>query len=288
MDRREQLIGVFLDTISFCEENEILRNAVDSAKMSTVLYEADEYPALPAKRDIAREKNVILQGYRTFEAATKLHVKYPDKKITVLNFASATHPGGGVKRGSSAQEESLCRCSTLFPALDQQHFWGQYYNKNYHAHSQLYSDAIIYTPNVVICKTDDSVPQRLEESEFVTVDVITCAAPNLRRPPGNSFNRESSTAVNISPAELLALHKSRAKHILHIAAVNSTDILVLGAFGCGAFRNDPNVVANAYAEVLPEYRYLFDRVAFAIHCRNGEETPNYKAFKAALNARNLL
>lgn len=60
---------------------------------------------------------------KTFEAAMRLRKERPDAKIAVLNFASATNPGGGVKSGSSAQEESLCRCSTLYPTLNQRKLW---------------------------------------------------------------------------------------------------------------------------------------------------------------------
>ena len=67
-----------------------------------------------------------------------------------------------------------------------------------------------------------------------------------------------------------------------MAARNGADILVLGAFGCGAFRNDPKVVASAYANVLKECRQHFDLIEFAIFCR-GFETENYDAFAEVLS-----
>ena len=208
-------------------------------------------------------------------------VKYPDKKIAVLNFVSATAPGGGVKSGSSAQEESLCRCSTLYPTLDQKRIWDLYYSVNRAASDPLNTDACIYSPGIIICKTDDSVPKRLPEDEFVTVDVITCAAPNLRDDPSNIYNPDNGEAVRISSDELYELHVKRARHILHIAAFNGADILILGAFGCGAFKNDPDVVAKAYNDVLKEYGNYFDLIDFAVFCRRWE-TGNYDAFKRHL------
>ena len=84
-------------------------------------------------------------------------------------------------------------------------------------------------------------------------------------------------AVHISPSELNLLHRQRAKHILTVAAANEVNILVLGAFGCGAFANDPRVVADATFEALDEFIKYFDVVEFAIYCRKFE-TENYDAF----------
>ena len=133
----------------------------------------------------------------------------------------------------------------------------------------------------MICKTDESIPQRLSEDEFVSVDVITCAAPNLREKPSNAYNPDSGDVIHISPDELYKLHLKRAKHILHIAACNGVDALILGAFGCGAFQNDPNVVSKAYRDALKEYGRYYDLIEFAIYCRDWE-TENYDAFRHQL------
>ena len=210
-----------------------------------------------------------------------LHREHKDWRIAVLNFASATTPGGGVTKGSSAQEESLCRCSTLYPALTSNALWDAYYSVNRAARNPLYTDALIYSPGVTICKTDDQFPERLEQSDWVEVDVITCAAPNLRQRPGNQYNLDQSAPVVVSPEELLALHKNRARHILTVAASKGVDAIVLGAFGCGAFQNDPTVVAEAYKDVLEEMKGYFSLIEFAIYCRP-RETANYDAFSRIL------
>ena len=312
--RKDLLIDVFTDTQSFYSEEKVLIDAVNYGRENTCLYEADDYPELPilgsieslmeiaddtegslsaqaaafskikaiesgASYDpVIRKGEVRVTKSKTFEAAVNLHKEFPNKKIAVLNFASATRPGGGVKTGSSAQEESLCRCSTLYPTIDRRWLWQKYYDVNRNAHDVLHSDACIYSPGVIICKTDDDIPVRMKKEDFVTVDVISCAAPNLRNEPANYQNPETGAPVRMNPLDLYNLHVKRARHILHVAAYNKVDILILGAFGCGAFQNDPYCVAKAYHSALNEYISRFDLIEFAIYCRD-YETENYTAFK---------
>lgn len=278
-DRRQMLTDVFRDTQRFYTEDPRLAEAVAYSKSHTVFYAEDDYPILPEKRE--QKAEIAVTKSKTFEAALQWRSQHPDDAIAVLNFASAVTPGGGVKHGSSAQEESLCRCSTLYPTLDQRFLWDAYYGKNRLAKNVLHSDACIWSPNIVICKTDESIPQRMDSMDWVTVNVISCAAPNLRQNPDNFFNPEGGKPVCLSSDELIDLHKQRARHIMHIAAANHTDVLILGAFGCGAFENDPDTVADAYRQVIGEFTSYFKRIEFAIYCRRYEEH-NYDAFKKTL------
>jgi uncharacterized protein (TIGR02452 family) len=278
-DRRERLIQVFEDTKTFIREESTLAQKAAEARQATEFYPAEVYPQISAQPD--KTGAIRVTKHKTFEAAMLLHREHKDWRIAVLNFASATTPGGGVTKGSSAQEESLCRCSTHYPALTAPSLWDAYYSVNWAARNPLYTDALIYTPGVTICKTDDQFPERLEEKDWTEVDVITCAAPNLRQRPGNQYNLDQSAPVVVSPEELLALHKSRARHILTVAASKGVDAIVLGAFGCGAFHNDPTVVAEAYKDVLEEMKGYFSLIEFAIYCRP-QETANYDAFRRTL------
>ncbi len=123
----------------------------------------------------------------------------------------------------------------------------------------------------------------MEEKDWTTVDVINCAAPNLRRKPSNAYNSDYGAPTTITSADLYRLHLKRAKHILHIAAANKVDALILGAFGCGAFANDPQVVARAYRDALKDYKRYFQYIEFAVYCR-ADETENYEVFKRTLPA----
>lgn len=93
------------------------------------------------------------------------------------------------------------------------------------------------------------------------------------------MNPDASAPVRISDKELLRLHVERARKILTIAALHKNDVLVLGAFGCGAFRNPPAVEANAYQRVLPEFALAFKVIEFAVYCPPND-TKNYDTFKA--------
>ena len=125
---------------------------------------------------------------------------------------------------------------------------------------------------IIICKSDADFPERLNHDDFVTVDVITCAAPDLRKARYSDCNVK----------ELFEIHAKRAKHILHIAALNGVDILVTGAFGCGAFKNNPDLVAEAWKEALKDYQRKFDYVIFAVYTRE-HEISNFKAFNERFN-----
>ena len=136
------------------------------------------------------------------------------------------------------------------------------------------NDDVIYTKDVLVLKDDD---YRTLERPFA-VDVVTCAAPNLREDATNAYNPSDGDRADIPPAELLALHEKRGRRILSAAAANGAQALVLGAFGCGAFRNDPDIVARAYANILPAFRRHFRVIEFAVFCRP-RSTQNYEAFR---------
>ena len=280
--QNEDLIEVFEDTRRWCRSEKALREAVEHSLAETKLYSVGEELHYDKSR-YAEPVAVSVSTRRTFEAARELHEKLPNAKIAVLNFASATNPGGGVARGSRAQEESLCRCSTLYPVLADPKYWGAFYGFHRKRHDARYTDLCLYTPGVKVIKSDTALPERLDEKDWLSVDVITCAAPNLRERPSNEMNPQAGEALHLSDEELLALHKKRGRRILAVAAANEADVLVLGAFGCGAFRNPPEIVAKAYRELLPEFDGCFERVEFAVYC-TPQARGNYEAFARAMQA----
>ena len=269
-------IAVFKDTMSRIESDSRLQQAVLSSIASQVFYPEGQPIALPTP-PYTEPAQVIVTKNRSFEAARP----YAEQglKVAVLNFASSTSPGGGVTRGASAQEECLCRVSTLYPCLNDKRMWDVFYTPHRRSGNPLHNDDIIFTPNVQVLKDDDYRPLM----DPFAVDVITCAAPNLREQPASPYNPGDGDAKRISKDELYQLHKQRARRILTVAAQNETDVLILGAFGCGAFQNDPQVVARAYNDVLAEFNHHFRTIEFAVYCRPHDDS-NYRAFKEIIRA----
>ena len=176
-----------------------------------------------------------------------------NQNIVCLNFASARNPGGGFLNGSQAQEESIARATGLYPC---QLLAEQYYVKNRETRTCLYTDHIIYSPKVVILKDEEG--DLVEELAYCSI--ITAPAVNtgvvLRNEPDNIDKIES-------------VMKRRIDMVLAICKKHGYDVLVLGAWGCGVFRNDPEVIAEMFSELLNgKYKNQFKRVVFSIYSRN--------------------
>lgn len=287
---KEELIEVFKDTqelYSVGNTHVAMRNCV--ANTFVLNGENDEEFLEHLRKNHGKPATIKVTKRDTLSAAKEYveiigEVPYTvgnpnDGFVAVLNFASATTPGGGVTKGSTAQEECICRCSTLYPALNQQMCWDEYYNVNRKERDNRGSDAIIYTQDVLVFKDKDY--NLLDKGEEFYIDVITCAAPNLREKPHNSYNNGANPKqLVLSDDELYDIHVKRAKHIFNVANGKGVDYLVLGAFGCGAFKNNPEVVAKAYRDVIPEYINNFKVIDFAII--DGKYTNNYEIFKKVL------
>ena len=275
---REENIRVFKDTERLCKSNEKLKESVKRATEAQKLFlESDILPE-QGKILYKDKAKIVVSKKRTFEAARG----YTGNKVAVHNFASASNPGGGVIRGASAQEECLCRCSGLFFSLNAPAMWEGFYLPHRNAHDPIHNGDIIYTPDVTVFKSDTENPVLMKESDWYNVDVITLAAPNLREKPSNKYNSgDGDKKVSINDKELLAIHEKRLIRMLEVSLLMGRDTLILGAFGCGAFMNKPQVVAQAYKNVIKDYLYAFKNIEFAVYCSPKDDT-NYKIFERVL------
>jgi len=273
-------VEIFEDTKRLCEINGKIKDALArSVKNQKLILESTDLAAVDKAR-FADGAKIIVSAKRTFEAAAG----YAGQKVAVHNFASATNPGGGVTRGSSAQEECLCRCSGLYFCLSVPEMMRGFYYSHRNAKNPINNADIIYTPDVTVFKTDMNKPKLMDEKDWYDVDVITCAAPNLRERPSNRFNQgNGDRAVKVSDKELLEIHKKRLTRILDVVALNGNEVIILGAFGCGAFQNKPEVVARAAKEVIADYLHAFNAIEFAVYCPPRDDT-NFKVFKRVLGA----
>lgn len=321
MDRREKNVEIFQDTEKSCKTNLRLKDAISSSlEGQYILYAYEKLnsedmqkeqettrvgksaqeksgSALQMRESVqrrdesaqnslrsTRKAEVIVSKRRSFEAASA----YKGKNVCVLNFASATNPGGGVTRGSSAQEEALCRCSTLYFNISDGKTSSQFHALHKQAlrnnvMDSTYNDDCIFTPGVVVFKSDTDVPAMLPENAWYSVDVISCAAPNLRANPSNAMNPGSgSKAPKLTERQLFDLHYKRMCRILDLAKKEQEEVVILGAFGCGAFQNPPRVVAEAMAAVVKKYRFDFEIIEFAVFCSPGD-TANYDVFSRRLS-----
>ncbi len=267
-----KLVQVFQDTLKMCKENEILKDSIQNSIQQQKIY-PQEMQIECNKNRFSQNVKITVSTKRTFEAAknySQIDENQPSpntQKICVLNFANSVHVGGGVIHGARAQEECLCRISTLYPAISDSKPKKNFYEKHLQQNDFLGTDDIIYTPNVTVFKSDTDIPEVLEQKDWFTSDVITCAAPCL-------YDLEKP----LSEQELYALHLSRWKKILTVACKNDVDTLILGAFGCGAFGNPPELVAKACKEALKDFENTFVNIEFAVFC-TPNKMENFESFK---------
>ena len=237
-----------------------LRNAIQSSiSRQYMVLQEENIEVSPTAQSSTR---YVVSGKRSFEAAKDYH----GKKIAVLNFAN-NHAIGGAPFSANAQEESLCRCSTLFPCL--QAMKDVFYDK----HKKLYdagrmdymgNDDLIYTHDVMVFKTDERTdpiyPKMMPEDEWYKVDVITCAAPELWKNNRMPYDYEFQIT-------------RRIKRILDAAAREGVEVFVLGKWGCGAFRNPSRIVASVFMKLLKNYN--FETVEFALATKGDIENDEF-------------
>jgi uncharacterized protein (TIGR02452 family) len=187
----------------------------------------------------------------TLSAVVRLLSEDAGRRVLALNFASAKNPGGGFLGGSQAQEESLARASGLYACIAPM---TGYYETNRACGSCLYTDHMIYSPDVPVFRDDDD---RLIARPYL-VSFLTAPAVNAGAVRWN----EPRHVARIEP-----VMRSRIEKLLTVAVARGHDALVLGAWGCGVFQNDPVQVARWFREYLispGRFHAVFTRVVFAV------------------------
>ena len=155
-----------------------------------------------------------------------------DLEIGVLNFASYVNPGGGFINGAMAQEEALCHESFLYNVLSKQNKFYEWNVK--HKNDSLYLDRALWSPKI--------------KFRGIDANVLTCAAPNRKAFINRKiFESKDNEKIQKRYHDVL---ESRIKFIANIFRENKQNVIILGAFGCGVFGNDPEEVAALFKKYL--------------------------------------
>lgn len=264
-NQRDRLRAVAAETVAIVERGGYhagagwvdLRPAVDAAVAGTILHPPGQPLSVAGPANPAPVVEVT--GESTLEAAGRV-----GDGGAMLVFASARKPGGGFLTGARAQEESIARASALYACLTRV---PEFYAHHRRDPDLRYSDRVIYSPGVPVFRDERG---ELLDTPYRTA-MLTVAAPNLGAIRRNQPGRAGSV-----PAVLHA----RARRVLEVAAAHGHRRLVLGAWGCGVFGNDPDVVAGAFAAALSQVD-RFDHVVFAV-LERGPHAPTREAFRRRL------
>ena len=249
-----------------------VRQDIDHAMATADLYTEDGFEEVMKSADqkIALLKvntKIIVENTSVLDGASRL--VQACERVGCLNFASAKNPGGGFLNGAIAQEESLAMSSILYGTQMKHH---KMYDYNRGRHTYLYSDYMIYSPDVVVFRDNDG--------ELLTqpykLSIITSPAVNV----GAILNNRPEEMEHLESTMLRRMDKVLALFVAH-------DIkhLLLGAWGCGVFRNNPADIARWFAHYLTndgKYASCFDTVFFAVYDRSKNEE-NINAFRQQFN-----
>ena len=223
------------------------------------------------------DKNESPEITVTMESTLQAGLRLQDLKPCVLNFASAKHPGGGFLRGSLAQEESIARSSALYHTLVEH---PEMYEENKRSQAEnigLYLDYAIYSPDVPVIRNDRG--DWLEQP--YTMSVLTSPAPNRGAIVTSQTPDDDIAAIDLQIARTFF---NRIRQVLGIMADNGHRTIVLGAWGCGVFGNDPALVSALFEAGLKQNPY-FDKVVFAIYSDPGSSV--YTTFDTVFGKRSV-
>lgn len=298
MESRRQ---VFLNTIGYCirnkdrlsvnfDDEDFISSASEVVNYNHPLFmrksSSDKLKATPVKIWLTNGKS--LQSLNAVNA--RLNIAPKDVKNTaVLNFANYYCPGGGVVQGCTAQEECLCRITSLYPHLATKSMKRDFYGRHTIKPKNIldwYSSGIaneaIYTKDIKQIKEDYNIGRVGEYVDGCKFNVITAAAPD--------FRMHELDAREIP--QYKELMKDLWRMILATAYEHGDKNLVLGALGCGAFKNDPKLVSEAFYDVLSEkgpggmkWSFCFDNIILPIFTSNKNDQRNYDAFRKTFDER---
>jgi len=155
---KEKLSAIFWDTMNVIKHSKRLSSAVRKSIDRSNVYLDGMYIDLSGKEP-NRKGNVIVSGKRSFEDAIGMAERNPDLDIALHSFAAWGHAWGGVEGGAKAQEECLCRCSTLYPVIISKKLYRAFYEYHGDSWRPFHNDDLIYSPGIIVLKSDVEYPE---------------------------------------------------------------------------------------------------------------------------------
>ncbi|MBX2842535.1 MAG: TIGR02452 family protein [Flammeovirgaceae bacterium] len=264
MSKRNNRKNIATETLKIMEQGHFISGSNEKISIEEELNYAVKNTTIytpESSNELINELNPISLGEPTqFEVtaettldATRRLINEGNNDVLCLNFASAKNPGGGFLGGSQAQEESIARASGLYNCLLKGE---EYYKINRAIKTCFYTDYMIYSPEVPIFKDEEG--NNLDK--IYKASVITAPAVNK----GVIRFKERSKLPEI---ELVM--KRRIEKVLAIAYSHKNFNLVLGAWGCGVFQNDPAEIAMYFKEIIDsKFKNVFKKIVFAVYAKN--------------------
>lgn len=263
---RDDRIKIFQETVDVVNNGSYTNSKGEEVKIPSSYNDLPLDSVTFYDKDIKKKINFDkLKRYKTEITVVNQDCLYAAKELVddgyspaVINFASFKVPGGGVRKGSRAQEENICRRTNLFESIFRFDAW---LAKEYGlpVEEKQYplpvNHGAIYSPSISVFRASDDKNYEFLDDVF-GVDVITIAA--LSHPTLDKEGHLNDWAKNIT--------KEKIRTMFNIAIYWENDSIILGAFGCGAFANPPEDIANLFKEVLsePEYKDKFEKIVFAV------------------------
>jgi uncharacterized protein (TIGR02452 family) len=227
-----------------------IKKALSEAVGNTITYPPEVTVPLPGPGNF----RTVIQVEKATTLETARRLAGTGVNVGALNFASATHPGGGFLSGAQAQEESLARSSGLYACIAHTPLYDFHRSR----HDPMYTDSIIYSPGVPVFRTDEG---KLMDEPYLC-SFLTSPAVNARVVLERNPDRRP---------EIREAMKNRIEKMLAVAALHRHDWLILGAWGCGAFGNDCSEIAGLFHDALTgQFRGVFEQIIFAITDRSKE------------------
>ncbi|MCC8065780.1 MAG: TIGR02452 family protein [Clostridiales bacterium] len=281
--RKKKNVAILEDTLAILEQGGYARDGQDvrlafsPEQMREIrVFLPEELPSLTAAEQEAPQTAACAFGCENEDALVLAQKQYQRlkstgdtaPKILVLNLASATRPGGQTRNGASAQEEDLCRRTSLLLSLESEAA-KRYYDYNNARKTRMGSDGVLLSPNVEVIKDASSEPL----DQPFPISVISCAAPMVRL-----------GLEGLSQQAYEELLYRRIQGMLLVAAFQGYRHLILGAFGCGVYGNDAALVSDLFARAIKDFTFagmgsgqFFASIQFAVLCRPGKDY-NYREF----------